>query len=116
MFFRLFTLFERECHQLDLRAALIQSSTPALESYQHYSEALQNQNKLTDEIEEQQRELQQLDQLVSFLTLQLTSPEAVLPMQGLHQEVVNKKNKIKELVSYIKTAWVTCMHMKALLH
>jgi hypothetical protein len=50
IFYRLFTLFERECHQLDLTAALHTSSAPgpSLESFRSYSKALQEVHRITD--------------------------------------------------------------------
>ena len=97
VFFRLFTLFERDCHQLDLSGALIQSSdsASALESYATYAEALRRTHTLADKLDEQKRELTQLEQLVSFLTLQLPSAQVI---EALHQQLVNKRNEIKELV------------------
>jgi hypothetical protein len=89
VFYRLFTLFERECHQLDLTAALHTSSAsgPALESFRTYSKALQEVYRITDLMEEGRSGLSGLQQLVSFLTISLKSPQAAQAMQCLHSSI-----------------------------
>ena len=110
VFYRLFTLFERECHQLDLTAALHTSSAPgpSLESFRSYSKALQEVHRITDLIEEERSGLNGLQQLVSYLTISLTSPQAA--MQCLHQQLVTKRERIKQLV------YTTYRCVYALLH
>ena len=112
VFYSLFTLFERECHQLDLTTALHTSSAPgpALESFRSYSKALQEVHRITDLIEEERSGLNGLQQLVSYLTISLTSTQAAQAMQCLHQQLVTKRERIKQLV------YTTYRCLYALLH
>ena len=71
---------------------------PALESFKSYSKALREVYRVTDQIEEERSGLSGLQQLVSFLTLSLRSPQAAQAMQALHQQLAAKTEKIKQLV------------------
>ena len=93
---------------MDLSAALhtLSPSVPALESFKTYSKALQEVHHITDLIEEERSGLSGLQQLVSFLTMTLTSPQAPQAMQALHQQLVAKKEKIRQLVNKIYNTYI----------
>ena len=99
IFFRLFTLLEDACHELDVLASLQQTSADAGSSFSRYREALQRQSNIRDSIATIKIQISCLEQILT-LTLVTIPPGAVqntLLTQAASEITANKK-KIEELV------------------
>ena len=59
-------------------------------------------NILADELEEKQQSLQNLEQLSSYLTLLLTSPQSAHHIAGLQLQISSIKQSIQDLVWNLK--------------
>ena len=98
VFYRLFSLLEQECHQLDLQHALLNSSASTVPSYSVFAKALKQVHHLREEAKKLQGEAAMFDQLISYLTLQFSEDVVSQPIQVLHSQVSVCRKKIRELV------------------
>ena len=67
VFYRLFSLLENQCYQLDLQHALMKTTPPTVQLYTVFFEALKRVHALREKIGRLKEESDLLDQLVSFL-------------------------------------------------
>ena len=54
VFYRLFSLLEQECHQLDLQHALLISTAPTVSSYATFAEAMKKVHDVNEQIKQQE--------------------------------------------------------------
>lgn len=98
MFYRLFTLFEDECHKLDLEMATLTSpQTSDTTSYTTHSNLVHQERKLLDDMATVEGEIQWLDQTLSLLALRSTDPSndaAFLAVAKVSEERKKKKKGI----------------------
>ena len=83
------------CHDLDIKRAVVQSSTLTRQSYAAYSAAAQHLNAINDELEQRQRQATALDQIISYSTLSANNAEI---LRALTHQVADTKSRIKYLV------------------
>lgn len=98
IFFRLFTLLENACHELDVRGLLQGGGS---EAYQEYVTAFRKDEVLAEKCADVKDEMEVLDQLVSFITL--TASVSATPFQighlgQLQSALSTKKKELKDLV------------------
>ena len=101
IFYRLFTLLEDECHKLDL--AMAAQTTPLTndrDSYTAYSNLVHQERSLLDQKTAIEGEIQWLDQMVSYLTLNSTNPSNDPTLQATLKIAGEKKKKKSDLVCF----------------
>ena len=70
------------------------TTTPTVQSYTVFSEALKRVHALREEIGRLKEEGNLLDQLVSFLVLQLSEEAVSTPIQALHTRVQQDRKSV----------------------
>ena len=100
MFFRLFTLLEDDCHRLDLEMAGSGSSTASTDkqAYTHYVALIEKERDLLDEKANLEAQVIWLDQTLSFLTLNASSPTDPAS-QAVVTAITSRKENIRNIVS-----------------
>ena len=99
IFFRLFTLLEDDCHQLDVRHSLELQGSTAGSTFRLFIEALQRQSTLRDSMDRVTEQIQVLEQLLTLtiVTLPPRAPQFSPRTQQMITEINAKKEK-KEMV------------------
>ena len=100
IFFRLFTLLEDECHELDVcHSSQLQGST-AGSSFHAFVTAMKRQAELRDSIDRVATQITGLEQLLTLALVSLppNTPPVTLLTQQLAEEVTTRKKKKKEMV------------------
>ena len=99
IFFRLFTLLEDACHELDVLAPLQQTTGNAGSSFIKYTEALQTQSTLRDGITTIKTHIDSLEQLLTLMAITLP-PGTVqtIVLEQIASEVTAKKKEVEEMV------------------
>ena len=95
VFYRLFQLLERDCHDLDIKKAVLQSSTPTHQSYAMYSAAAQRVHSIVDELEQRERQAKALDEIISYLNINSNNTGI---LKALQCQVADTRKRIKDLV------------------
>lgn len=98
IFFRLFTLLENACHELDV-AALLQGA--GSEAYQQYVTAFRRDVELEEKCDKVRTEIHTLDQLVTFFMVTasiLVTPSYASNLGQLQSAMSDKKDELKDMV------------------
>lgn len=103
VFFRLFTLLEDACHELDLEMAESTATTPNTsdkEKYQNFTATIQRERELLDKRKRLEDEVKWLDQTLSLMIISNTSitPTSTLPAQVVASAIKGKKEDIENIV------------------
>ena len=95
IFYRLFTLLETECHQLDLLLATHTQSglVGPGPSFQTYVNLIQEKEKLTEVVDNLEVESDELEGLVVWFSIHLTDAETNEHLRILREEVIRRKGK-----------------------
>ena len=118
IFYRLFTLFEEACHELDLTAHV--SADVAGATYGRYASALRQQSELKEEEGRVELQASGMEQLVTSLGIALPNAESQPAYQQLCSELGARKARLQKVVSYCRKWMVfhlmstnvyACMHM-----
>ena len=96
IFFRLFTLLETACHQLDLSLATQGEQDDTRHSYRLYSNALSSLTKLEEERNHNEEEAQAAEQLSTFLAVRGVAHTQV---EFCQQAAAELRRKVQDLVS-----------------
>ncbi len=99
IFLRLFTLLEDACHKLDFKLA--QETSPsqrAQTSFAAYSQALRETRELQEERQRLDEEATTLEQVVSYLTLNLPTPLQHPTVSGVATEAKSRRDQISHIV------------------
>ncbi len=111
IFYRLFSLLEDACHQLDFKLAQNTSPSPASQtSFNEYSLALHQTRELQDEREKLDEAAATLEQVASYLTLHLPDPLTSPVIRGLSADAASKRDRISQIVrasSFRSVYWVS---------
>lgn len=100
MFFRLFTLLEDQCHQLDLAMAESTSGLPGdRPAYTTYVAIVQQERELLDKKDTLDSELKWLEQTHSFLSLNSTNPATDPTLLAVARTLMEKRQKKVDMVS-----------------
>ena len=89
MFYRLFTLLETECHQLDLLLPT-ESDTAVVgagPSFEDYVAMVRERQKLREQIDALELEGDELEGLITWYSLHLPNPELNPNLEVLRQQV-----------------------------
>ncbi len=95
IFYRLFSLLEDVCHQLDFKLA--QNTSPSHSSqtsFTEYSLALDQTTELQDERQNLDEAAETLEQVASYLTLNLPSPLTSPVIRDLSSGAASKRDRI----------------------
>ena len=89
IFFRLFTLLEDACHELDVSVALQSTPGSAGPSFIQYTDALQRQSTLRDDIDTVNGQIACLEQIVTLtmVTLPPGAPQTNTFLQQMADEI-----------------------------
>lgn len=96
VFYRLFSLLESSCHRLDLELAQHASQPDTLHSFQRYSAAIHNLQRLTEAHTTAVEEADAAEQLASYLTIRGMPQQQV---EYCPQAAAALRNNIEQLVS-----------------
>ena len=97
IFYRLFTLFEEACHELDLAAHI--SVDVAGATYGRYASALRQQSKLKEEEGRVEMQVSGMEQLVTSLGIALPNAGSQPVYQQLCSELGVRKARLQKVVS-----------------
>ena len=97
IFYRLYTLLEEACHELDVKAQLQDSQAGA--SYDRYISALRQQSALKEDQERLAVQVNSLEQLVTLLGITLPSAASQPAYNHLCSEVAERREKLKKVVN-----------------
>ena len=86
MFYRLFTLLETECHQLDLLLPT-ECDTAVVGAGPSFEDYVAMRQKLREQIDALELEGDELEGLITWYTLHLLNPESNPHLEVLRQEV-----------------------------
>ena len=99
VFHRLFTLFEDECHQLDLELAeLTNPQAGDRPAYCSHSNTVREERKLLDAKALLEDEIKWLEQTTSYLTLNSTNPSSDPALLAVLKVLKTKKEKVNDIV------------------
>ena len=100
IFFRLFTLLENACHELDVSIALQSIPGSAGPSFIQYADALQQQSTLHDDIATVNEQIFCLEQIftLTLVTLPPSTPTTNTLLQHIASEMNTKKKAAEEMV------------------
>ena len=101
IFYRLFTLLELSCHQLDLELAQHASQPDTLHSFRLYSAAIHNLEKLNEACSTGIKEANAAEQLASYLTIRGMSKQRI---EYCRQAAAVLHEYVEQLVSSVYTA------------
>lgn len=100
VFHRLFTLFEDECHHLDLQLAVLTTpQTGDRPAYHNHSILVQQERSLLDAKALAKDEIKWLEQTVSFLTLNSSSPSTDPTLLAVLKICKEKKKRLDDIIS-----------------
>ena len=104
IFYRLFTLSEDACHQLDFKLAQSGAPSTALSetSFDVYASSLVEFRTLDDERRRQESEAQSLDDIATYMSLHLPSPTTNPLINGVLEEAVARRRRVAQIVSSFK--------------
>ena len=105
IFFRLFSLLEDECHCLDLEVAkrnIVQPDDRT--TFASYASSLHRRTSLQEEKDQLTNLLNTINQVITYLALNLPDPQQNPGLQAACQQKLNKEKRINEIVS-IKGSW-----------
>lgn len=105
IFYRLFTLFEEACHELDLTAHVSVDVAGAI--YGRYASALRQQSKLKEEEGRVEMQVSGMEQLVTSLGIALPNAGSQPAYQQLCSELGARKARLQKVVS-------TCIYRKCM--
>ena len=97
IFFRLFTLLENACHELDVCGLLPGGSS----AYQEYTKSFRREVELVDKCGKVKDQISVLNQLVSFFTLTtsvVANPTHITFLGQLQGAISNKKKELQDMV------------------
>lgn len=97
IFYRLFKLLEDQCHELDIVAKV--GSRQAGASYEAHIASLRQQSILKEETERVERQVAGMEQLITTLAIALPNANSHTPYQQFCQQLCEKKDKLKKMVS-----------------
>ena len=100
IFFRLFTLLEDACHELDVLVARQYTPGSAGPSFIQYSDALQKLSTLRDDIDAINGQIACLEQIytLTVVTLPPGAPQTNTLLQQMATEISTKKKEAEEMV------------------
>ncbi len=99
VFHRLFTLFEDECHQLDLQLAeLTNPQAGDRSAYCSHSKTVHEERKLLDARDLLEDEIKWLEQTTSYLTLNSANPSTDPTLLAVLKILKEKKGKETDIV------------------
>ena len=100
IFFRLFTLLEDDCHQLDVSHSLELQGSTAGSTFNTFVTVLQCQSALRDSMDRVTEQIVVLEQLLTLtvVTLPPSAPQFTSLTQQLTTEINDKKQKKNEMV------------------
>lgn len=100
IFFRLFTLLEDECHELDVRHSSQLHGSTAGSSFTAFVTAMKRQAQLRDDIDRVTTQIGGLEQLLTLalISLPANTPQMTAFTQQLVDEVTSRKKKKEEMV------------------
>ena len=109
IFFRLFTLLEDACHELDVLATQQHTPGSAGPSYARYTDALLQQSTLQDSIETVKAQIKCLEQVftLTLVTLPPAAPQTNTLLQQIATEISTKKKEIEEMVRHNIIPWLS---------
>ena len=116
IFFRLFTLLEDDCHQLDVSHSLALQGSTAGSTFNTFIIALQHQSTLRDSMDRVREQIQVLEQLLTLtiVTLPPSAPQFSPLTQQLITEINTKKKRrmrwYRQLISIIIMSSVSHTH------
>ena len=96
VFFRLFTLLEDDCHELDLAHTL--HGVQAGPTYERYITALRKKRESEEEVNILRDHIQRLEQLVTLAAITLPNPAANTQYRNFCTVVATNKQRVQELV------------------
>ena len=100
IFFRLFSLLEDECHCLDLEVAkrnIVQPDDRT--SFATYASNLHRRTSLQEDKGQLNNQLNTINQVITYLALNLPDPQQNPGLQAACQQKLNKEKRINEIVS-----------------
>lgn len=101
VFHRLFTLFEDECHELDLELAeLMNPQTGDRPAYCSHSNTVREERKLLDAKALLEGEIKWLEQTTSYLTLNSSNPATDPTLLAVLNILKTKKDKENDIVCF----------------
>ena len=100
IFFRLFTLLEDECHELDVRHSLQLQGSTAGSSFTTFLSAVQRQAKLRDDINRVTTQIGGLEQLLTLALVSLpqNTPQMTAFTEQLADEIRSRRKMNSEMV------------------
>ena len=100
VFFRLFTLLEDECHNLDLQMAASSSTQEGdRPGFVAFTEVIKKERALLDEKALVENELKWLGQILSHLVINSAIPSTDPQVVGINKLAAERKKRWHELVS-----------------
>lgn len=100
IFFRLFTLFENACHELDVKCHL---QGVGGRGYEDYVNKHRRDVELSEKIDKMTAEIRMLDQLITIFTITSSvsnNPSHIARLTQLQSLMSEKKKAIMDMVSY----------------
>ena len=104
IFYRLFTLFEEACHELDLTAHV--SADAAGATYGRYAASLKQQSELKEEEGRVEMQVSGMEQLVTSLAIALPNAGSQHAYQQLCSELGARKARLQKVVSICRKCMV----------
>lgn len=107
IFFRLFTLLENACHELDAKGLL--QGIEGGKTYEDYLKSFRRCAALEDDVRKSQAEINGLEQLVTIFTITSsisTNPSLLARLGQLQTLLSTKKRKLQDMVTNLISAIV----------
>ncbi len=118
IFYRLFSLLEDACHQLDFKVAQSRTSDPSDQSsFQEYARCLHELRELEEEKSRVEEEASILEQASTYLTITISLPDAQgsVLLRGMLEEAGNRRRRVAQIVSSTYTQYSVHVSLSNLL-
>ena len=96
IFFRLFSLLEDACHELDVRGLL--QGVDGGQSYEAYVVSYRRKVELDGKCSRVRAAISILDQFVTLFTLNSSTPSQLVQLGQLQSAIANKRKELQDLV------------------